>query len=403
MTSDSRSRVGTATKMPERVNRPTKAVALMLGSVLGYSLLPLLVDLSGEWGSVAFVTGMWTLAYTCVCGGAAHYLSRRDGSGVSARSLVREIPWWAYMVAYIGAFQWVFFVWSARLTETAVTTIIFEFWPVLFLLGRKTFAVGHGKRPVSAGEVALTVVAGIGVSLVVLSNASDSDMSVALWGPVLAVIALVIVGCGRVVNIKVSEVVALRLSSSLSRSAGDDPLLKIRVGALQDAVARSAASVMLLTVGGVQAFSDGSIPVSALVFGLVLGVVHGVANLFFLGANHSSGTDLINNIYYGVPVLALVWLWAFTEVSIAEPSMFLVGVTGVVAVNMALHLDPEGKGLSKRHTDGWTSGSVMHRLMSDRRKRCEAELAVALTSSASIAAANDPRKASAPALVGSLQ
>ena len=316
-------------------NRQTTAVGLMLCSVLGYSLLPLLVDFSGDWGSVALVTGMWTLAYACVNAGVARWLSRRDGTGVSSRQLIREIPWWAYTVAFVAAFQWVFFAWSARLTETAVTTMVFECWPVLFLLGRKKFAPGADKQPVTAGDVTFVVVAAVGLLLVVFSNASDSNASVSLWGPVVAGVALVITASELVVNIKISEVVAGRLSP---HSRGGDARLKTCVSATQTAVVRAAASAPLLIVGAAQAGSVGNVSVSALAFGVGIGVVHGITRVFFQGANHVSRSDLINSISYGVPALALVWLWIFTEVAVAEPAMFIAGVAVIVGANATIHL-----------------------------------------------------------------
>ena len=316
-------------------NRQTTAVGLMLGSVLGHSLLPLLVDLSGDRGSVALVVGMWTLVFSCGHGAAARWLGRDDGSGVSSKRLLREIPWWAYTISFVAAFQWVFFAWSARLTETAVTTMIVECWVLLFLLGRKTFAAGDGKQTVSVTGIGLAVVAVVGLGLVVFSNASDSNVSVSLWGPVLAVVALVLTSTSLVVNIKTSEVVAGRLAPYVR---GGDARLKTRVSTTQTGVARAAAGVTLLVVGTVQAGSVGNVPVSALMFGVGLGVVHSPAAVFFLAANHSSRSDLVNSIFYATPVLGLLWLWVFTEVTINEPAMFIAGVAVIVGANATIHL-----------------------------------------------------------------
>ena len=316
-------------------NRQTTAVGLMLCSVLGYSLLPLLVDLSGDWGSIALVVGMWTLVFGCVSGGASRWLNPHKDIGVWR--LIREIPWWAYTVMFVGTFQWVFFAWSTRLTETAITTMIFESWPVLFLLGRKKFAPGADKQPVSAGDVTLTVVAAVGLSLVVFSNTSDTTASVSLWGPVVAGVASVLLASEVVVNIKTSEVVAGRLSPH-SRSAVSDAQLKTRVGVLQIAVARAAASVPLLIIGAAQAGSVDNVSVSALVFGVGLGVVNGITVVLFQGANHVSRSDLINSISYAVPVLGLLWLWVFTDITIAQPVMFIAGVAVIVGANATIHL-----------------------------------------------------------------
>ena len=319
-------------------NRQTTAVGLMLGSVLGFSLLALFVDFSGDWGPVALVTGIWTLSYACVNGGVAHWLSRNDRNQVSSWRLIREIPCWAYTVAFVGTLQWVFFAWSARLTETAVTTMIVECWTVLFLLGRKKFAPGADKQSVSAVDVTLTIAAGVGLGLVIFSNASDLNVSVSLWGPVVAGVALVVAASDAIVNIKIGEVVADRLSPLRSHDIVRNAQLKIRVGVLQDAVARIAASVPLLIGGAFQVGRVGDISVSALTFGVGVGVIHSFAAVFFLAGNHLSHSDLINSIHYGSPVLALLWLWLFTEVTINEPAMFIAGVVVIVCANATIHL-----------------------------------------------------------------
>ena len=336
----------------------SRAVALMLAAVLGYSLLPLLVDLSGDWGSIPLVTGTWALAHTLINAAAARRWGRQDGTGIKTVALLRRIPWWAYATAFVAAFQWVFFAWSSRLTETAVTTVIFEFWPILFLAGRRVFPAPSGKRPVTAGDVALVVIAAVGLSLVIFSDGSG-ESSASIAGVALAALALVIAAGERIVHLRSGELVAGELCGS--GTAGElprsDALAKTRIGAMQNVVARGAASVSLLAVGSVQVITIGDgIPFIALAAGLGLGVVHAVSGLTFTYANHLSETDTINSIYFAVPALALLWLWALTDVTVANLPLFVSGVVGVLAVNMVIHLDPEGTGRHLGDSDSPLSG-----------------------------------------------
>ena len=290
----------------------TRAVAVMLGAVVGYSLLPLLVDFSGEWGTVALITGAWTLAHSTVNAIAVRRWGRREESAIKVLALVRRIPWWAYATAFVAAFQWVFFAWSSRLAETAVTTVIYEFWPILFLVGRRASPAARSKQPVTAGDVLLVAVAAVGLSLVIFSDGSASGAGTSAAGIALAGLALVIAAGERMVHLASGEIVVGR-----SRRESDPPLepaaqarAQTRVGALQNVVARGTASVILLAVGAIQLVgSDNGVPFAAIALGLGLGVLHASSGLSFTYANHLSRTDTINSLYFAVPALALLWLW----------------------------------------------------------------------------------------------
>ena len=330
-----------------RSSAQTRAVILMLAAVVGYSLLPVLVDFSGEWGSVALVTGAWTLSHSTVNAVAVRRWGRFDAEGPNVVGLMRRIPWWAYVTAFVAAFQWVFFAWSSRLTETAVTTVIFEFWPILFLAGRRAFPAPDGKRPVTGSDMTLVAVAAAGLSLVIFSDGSASGVSTSAGGLALAGLALIIAAGERIVHLLSGEIVIgkSRPNTELPRQPTEQARAQTRVGALQNVVARGAASVVLLVVGSIQILGSGDgISLAALALGFGLGVVHALSGLTFTFANHLSRTDTINSIYFAVPAFALLWLWALTDVTVANPALFVSGGIGVLVVNMVIHLDPEGTG-----------------------------------------------------------
>lgn len=325
----------------------------MLVAVLGYSLLPLMVDLSGDWGSVALVTGAWAFTHSIVNAAAAHRWRSGDGLGVRSSVMIRRIPWWAYATAFVAAFQWVFFAWSSRLTETAITTLIFEFWPVLFLVGRRVFPAPDGKRPMTLSDAVLVGAAFIGLSLVIFGNNAGSASSASWVGAALAAMALIIAAGERIVHLRSGEIVAEALRPSErteSVSASTDARTRTRAGALQNVVARGSASVLLLGLGAIEA-AGGGVSLAAIGIGVGLGAVHSVSGLMFTFANHLSDTDTINSIYFAVPTLALLWLWGLTEVNLSHPASFVAGGMGVLVINMVIHLDPEGTGRHLGHTD----------------------------------------------------
>ena len=181
-------------------------------------------------------------------------MGRQDGARVKVLDLLLRIPWWAYAAAFIAAFQWVFFAWSSRLTETAVTTVVFEFWPVLFLVGRRVFPPPRGKQPVTVGDVTLVVIAAVGLSLVIFSEGAASSSSASGAGVALVALALVIAAGERIVHLRSGEIVVDDLRQTKGSSGGPEAeaRAKTRIGAIQNVVARGAASVVLLTIGSVQ-------------------------------------------------------------------------------------------------------------------------------------------------------
>ena len=363
------------------------------------SLVPMLVDLSGAWGSVALVTGVWLSAYAATLAALAQRVSRRGLrewrpriAGVQAGPRVRrlieargveiygaELPLWLLAGSFCGAFQWVFFAWSSRYVETAITTVVFEMWPVGFLLVRslvqRLASSETDKRRISAMDFLFVGTAGAGFALVVFSGrdplAGDTH-SFPVLGVLLAVVALVLATTGRVVSVTAGE----KATTETGDRERDAPfgwgvvLAKAGRSTVLVAAARVLAVVVLLPVGAVEIMLGGPRPSAvALAAGAGLGVVHALGSWFFLLANHASRSDTINSFAYGIPVLAVGWLWVFTDVALSDQSLFWAGVIGVVAVNMVLHLDPEGSGTDASGASGhgfralvvslWATGTLV--------------------------------------------
>ena len=366
-------------------------VTLMLLVIACYSLPPLFVELAGPSSSLALFTGSWMVAHAVgvlavAPVGGRHALPDNAKRGFSVSGGTRwvlacaaALPWWVFVVMFVVSFQWVFFAWSVRLIEAAVTTVIYEFWPVLFLLivalirrswARATKMDKPRKDSTALADAVLMLVAATAIALTIFSEqgvGSQSDIVGIPIGVVSAVVALGLAALGTSVEITVGEqphlhhkvVNRLRAMSSNDSRFQSPPevFLKVYLSGTSVALPRLAAGILTILYGSLEAVNDSSMrSLSVVLLGAALGFSWAVSEPLYWFANHLSRSDTINSLYYGVPVVALGLLWAFTEVEVGNATMFLAGVTGVVAVNMALHLDPEGTGRTLGQTDVPVSG-----------------------------------------------
>ncbi len=377
-------------------------IRLMLFALLLYSFLPLLIELSGSWASVAFITGFWMVFQA---------LTNLITTGIVSSKLLRLIPatthssntnqemlrtptpstaakpmtvwtWllncmgelrlWVLLFSFLSAYRWVFFAWSARRIEIAVTTIVIEFWPIIFLIGRgiiharsesRANDANRGKARASVTDVVLMAIAAGGLMMVIFSehvtdgSSGSGTLSASITGIFLAVVALLLASTGVIAGITFGEHASQRLRGLIGDSDYSHFLAKYSTSNLAEALPRLVAGVLTITWGIAESsVNDGTLSWTAVGIGASLGVLHGVASSAFVAANHLSYSDTVNSLYYGMPVVSLAWLWIFAEVVVGDVTMFLAGSVGIVAVNMVMHLDPEGTGRLQGQSDSPISG-----------------------------------------------
>lgn len=188
-------------------------------------------------------------------------------------------------------------------------------------------------------------------------SSSRGNLSSSIIGVVLATIALLLASSGVIAGITFGEHASQRLKGLIGESDQSQFLAKYSTSNLAEALPRIVAGVIALGWGVAESVSNGeALSWTAVGIGVSLGVVHGVASSTFVAANHLSRSDTINSLYYGMPVVSIVWLWSITEVEIGDIPMFISGAVGIVAANMVLHLDPEGTGRLQGQADSPISG-----------------------------------------------
>ena len=355
---------------------------IMAAAVPLYGAIPFLLDQAGGDGFSLGAVGVWFAAFAVLLAGFVAVAGEKPGSvrhgrrgllSVSRRSVsvfgwtLRAVPLRYVAASMVCVFQWPLFSLAAQRIDISVATVVYEFHPLLFaaMVAGPWFAArsrrldvrdaAAGPQPAQgrwAETLAMLLLGGIGVALTTLSDQGQ----IPEWGSRLATgfglaIAAALLAAASSV---VSTLTGIQAGTA-GRPVGDVSRMTA-AAAVKHRTAASTANVAVSygTIGVVllaaAAVASQPITLRHATLGLALGFVHGVGTLFFLAANQKAvgQSDLLiaatNGVFYCVPVAALTLLSVTGSIDLARPEMLLVGASGVVAVNMVMHLNPEGAG-----------------------------------------------------------
>ena len=374
-----------------------RAVLWMIAATLGSALLPLIV-----WRGVRDMSPYTFVALMYVANAACHALyrqarfllrerhrrhpedqsqpdrpseTRRHNINQSSRrrlvifddlAVVKRGYLWLTAAFRI---DWLMFALAITLVEPVVATIVFEFWPVVFgfltltpiwynkmLEGDRTNKVALGRM------LTMLFVGGIGVSLVVLSDAESLNWSATdTVGILLAVLSTLFTALVAATTQMLGKVQLDPPGSEQAvESVSNGPRRHLEGGGAADqrnqtdvSVAGNSASGILAApfiaaIGVMVSGSSGLWAWDGLMFAAAAGAMYMAASWCFYHANHLSryahneAAAQINTLYYLAPVGALLLLVLFADTTIERPDLLIAGAAGVVVVNMVLHVDPEG-------------------------------------------------------------
>ena len=323
-----------------------RPVWLMLASVACYVGVPLTI----YWG----VQGTSPLLFVAVgyLFGFAMYatavqMSRAGEAGlVMARLLSAVKRRYLFGMAVLEC-GWFLFAGAIALAPAAVVTILFELWPVLFavlcLTGWWRRRMHHDQTlDRSAAAVTLTfLTVGIaGVALAVLSDTGSQSWS---WQATVGVVMASLAAA----TASAETAVAQLIGKHQRHGSAEDPAHMSAAGTV---LARGLLGAAVLTVlvawqtaGGPLDVSWAGLGWAAATAALQTGGAWLYHRSLHLARDHGGqNAPQINSLYYLVPVGAVVLLAWLTDSAVARPDLLICGLAGVVAVNMVMHLDPEG-------------------------------------------------------------
>jgi len=337
----------------------------MLAAVAGYSLLPLIIwagtlDMS-PWLFVA----VWYAArvpFWVALAQTGWPKTEKRSSDLKAGRLAALEDFKVIRLRYlvplaVCTFQWALFAWAVTLVDPSVVTVMFEAWPVFFgLLTLTTYwnkrafdgpnePQGSEEQPASSRVSTMLVMLTVGAAGVALVVLSDNEGGLSAWtlqawfGLLLGIAAAVLAAAH---GIFAQLMGADQCPDSLNRH-------RAFVTASGGVVAQLLTSPVFIVVGIVISAGSGwKLTVSGLMLAFCAGFVQSIAEWCFHHATHLARDEYgqevakVHSLYYSTPILSLLLLAGFADTDIARPDSLIAGAAGVVAVNMVLHLDPEG-------------------------------------------------------------
>ena len=335
------------------------AIVWMLGAVSGYALLPTMVWAGVQDMSMWLFAAVWYVAYTMLYATArqitADHSERRDGWLVMLADLRATKP---VLVGLLTLFQmaWLLFAAAIVLADPSVVTVIFESWPMWFGLITVSKAwrewMLDGNEPdlndQRSGLAPMLIMLAVGVASVALVVFSDAESLTwsqqAPFGLLLAGVAALAAAAGAATQ----QAIGKKQQHATNRDL-------TAVSTSGNAAAQLLAVPLLCVVAVVVSAGDPQLTTRAMLLSVAAAAAQMAGNWCLHRANHlarethGKTAASINSLYYLVPVAALLLLAEFADTDIDRPGLLIAGVAGVVAVNMILHLDPEG---AKQRRDG---------------------------------------------------
>ena len=315
----------------------------MLGSALCYSLVPLLVASAGGAEFPLVFNFFYRLGG--FAGGAfvLVLLGRRRGVGLGlVNAMASNLrPW--NLILLLQFFGFTFFAWSVRYVDAAVTTMVYEAWPVVFML---LMGVSVGERRwfqrLTWRQAGLALLCLLGVCLVVDSQdgvAVGVSVSVAL-GVGIAVGGMLLISMSYL-NYRWVAAVVTTWERDHGTPAGVGLWFEAMfwiyvVGSLVSFLLNGGFSLALER----DAWTAGSgfFKMAPVVF-VAAAVVDVGGTVFNRWANLTTDRISVNVVHYATPVMGVLWLFALGLVGVEYELLLALGVLLITGANILLFIE----------------------------------------------------------------
>ena len=252
---------------------------------------------------------------------------------------------WRILLTILGNCEYALFAWSLKYIDIAVTTLLFQSWPIFFLLLSAMLLRKEANRDTSGkGTLSLILLIGlgfIGFAFIIFSQTGEIGkfgelgLYQLVMGLVLALGAMVLSNL-KAFGIDWARNLGSQLSGSL-RGLGSDPAIFFVI------VSFLLSSLGAAVVGLIVGFSRGeTFDFELLGLAFLAGlVVNTTAGLMWRKANMADDDISFNALGYAIPILALVALFMFNQADISRIDYLILGATAIIVANMLINFEAE--------------------------------------------------------------
>ena len=328
-----------------RGDRNTAGTALMVISVVGYSMIPLLVA-SGNGGDNPFLFGAgWRLGVGL---GLSVFLFTFFRDVLSNREvlslIIGRMLTWSMLFVILSQFDYVAFALATRFIDVSVAAILFETWPIFLILLTAILFRGEARyRAIKTDVLLLLVIGFLGFCFVAGSETGDFGN----WND--SQFIYTIIGVGVVILAIILTTVSayqFRWGVDLSRALPEE-VVKDKNKDLVDICCVITASwignFIASGINVVVGLSSGeTIATGALTIALVGGIFgNALGNIAWRAANLMTTNLGINAVSYATPIFSLIWLFLFSQVDIARVDYLIIGAAAIISANLLINFEAE--------------------------------------------------------------
>lgn len=317
----------------------------MLAAVAGYSVIPLLVALSeGSQSPFLFNAGL-TLGVGIGQAVFLWFVFRKVLFSPSVLPMVwRKIFSFSMFLIVVHRFEYGLFALSTRFIDVSVASAIFEIWPVTSLLLMAYLFRNEGRyKEITPGKLMLLGLAFVGFLFVAGSQTGEFLNWIGVGfletgiGLVLVLLA-VAVASFVAFTFRWGEDFRRELPSALV-DGENGMMLEISCVILASCIGALISAALNLVVGvGIGESMSANAAVAAVTGGAL---AYGLANITYRTSIVLTDDLGINAMLYVTPVVALFWLFVFSQVNVARLDFLIIGAAVVIIANLLINFEAE--------------------------------------------------------------
>ena len=345
-------------------SRNRVAIGFMLAAVVGYSLIPLAIALSGGAENPFYFNASMNVG---ICVGLMAFLATAYRSQIRNKEVLNLVRRRAYSLPFalvaVNNFGYAMFALSARFIDISVTAILYEISPIfVILLTAWLFRDEKRFNRLNQATLGLTLLAFFGVGFVIASqtggfgNFDNLSLLPLAFGALLAVAAAILASFSAV-GLKWGVDLSEEIPPD-ARQDKSDSLIELFCVVVAGVIANCVA-IPLSVLAGLANGETLSGDIWAI--GLAAGVFANAAPTILWRMSNLLTTDLgVYAIGYLAPIFALAWLFAFSLVE-ARPDFLIIGAAGIIAANLLINFEAEIRfGFKSLIIALWACGAVVY-------------------------------------------
>ena len=252
---------------------------------------------------------------------------------------------WRILLTILGNCEYALFAWSVKYIDIAVTTLLFQSWPIFFLLLSAMLLRKDANIDTSGkGTLSLILLIGldfIGFAFIIFSQTGEIGKFGEIGASQLVIGMALALGAMALSNLKAFGIdwarnLGTQLSGSL-RGLGSDPAIFFVI------VSFLLSSLGAAVVGLIVGFGRGeTLDFELLSLAFLAGlVVNTTAGLMWRKANMADDDISFNALGYAIPVPPLVALFIFNQADISRVDYLILGATSIIVANLLINFEAE--------------------------------------------------------------